>query len=112
MLYAGKLAGISFARWIEHSSVAGRIYAFETPMWGDTPATELRVYDPAFLNFLGTAPLPKFVVPATGTEYPAHGQFVFVDAAGMRVYALVQADPNSGLADDWALAIFKRSDLP
>jgi hypothetical protein len=112
MLYAGKLPGISFARWVEHSSAANRIYAFDSPNWGSTPATVLRVYDPAYLNFLGTVPLPKFVVPATGAEYDAHGQFVFVDSTGKWVYMLVQADPVSGMAKDWGLAVVKRSDVP
>lgn len=106
MLYAGALAGVSWARWVEHSSAAARIVVFT----GADSSTELNVYETEFLALKGTVPLPPFVTP-TG-EHDANGWFVFADADGLMFHALVRADPAAGLAADWALISAPRDALP
>ncbi len=71
----------------------------------------LRVYDEAFLAYKGTVDLPKFKVPG-GASFDVNGQFVFVDSSAARVYVLVNVDPNSGVAQDWAIATYDMSKMP
>jgi hypothetical protein len=112
MLYAGHLEGVSFASWVEHSTAADRVFAFETPNRGESPALEMLVYETAFLGSVGTMELPQFPAPAGGETFDSHGQFIFAHSSGDWVYALVRAAPQSGYALDWAVLVIPRQDLP
>jgi hypothetical protein len=111
MLYAGKLSGMSVVQWVIQSTAAGRVIALPGSSWDTQAASELRIYDNAFLAFRGTTPLPRFIAPGVGT-FKAEGRFVFSRADGARVYVLVQAEGASGLALDWGLAVYATSELP
>ena len=117
MKYAGILAGEGSVQWLDYSSAADRIYAvFGSGGWyDDSPDSEVRVYEPDFLAFKGTVPLPQFLVPngqGGGTLHDARGKFVFVNSAGTRFHALIQADQSSGLLLDWAVASFDVASTP
>jgi len=112
MLYAGNLQGMTSVGWVTHSSAAGRVYALPGTSFGtQTPASELRVYDGAFLAFRGALSLPQFVAPGVGS-FRSEGRFVFSTTSGQRVYVLVKADNASGLAQDWGLVLYNLADLP
>ena len=61
----------------------------------------------------GTGPETAIpVAPGQGEFFSAVGRFVFVNNAGTRVYALVQAEEESGMAFDWAIEAFNVADMP
>lgn len=63
---------------------------------------EIYFYTRAFPSVLqGRFGIPDFV--AGGTAYPAHGRWLFFDAAGSRLYAIIQADSAAGLTNDHAI---------
>jgi hypothetical protein len=97
---------------VEHSTAADRVFAFETPNRGESPALEMLVYETAFLGSVGTMELPQFPAPAGGETFDSHGQFIFAHSSGDWVYALVRAAPQSGYALDWAVLVIPRQDLP
>jgi len=117
MVYAGSLAGMTRVEWVEHSTAAARVYAFTQEDEGaeSPPGYEVRVYTSDFLGILGSAALTQFMVPVEpgiGEFFNSVGRFIFVNSAGTRVYALVQAEEESGMADDWAIEAFNVADLP
>jgi hypothetical protein len=115
MTYNGNLAGMNRVQWLDHSNSADRIYAIAGAGYNTPPGTEIRVYEPGFLGFQGTTPLPQFIVPdgqGGGTLYDSEGYFVFVNSTGMKFHALVKADDASGLLLDWAVASFAVIDEP
>ena len=123
LTYAGSLANAPGIRWAVHSTAASRILVVldgtyfvpaDPGYTVDATPRELRVYDPSALQYLGTVPLPRFNVtgPTSTTQFNADGRFVFFNAAGTRAYALIRADPQSGLALDWGLAAYDRADIP
>lgn len=113
MLYAGNLAGItSGVAWATQSTAAGRVLALPGSSFGtQSPPSELRIYDSAFLAFRGAMPLPQFAVPGVGS-FRSEGRYVFSTTSGQRVYVLAKADNASGAALDWGLVIYNMSDLP
>ena len=114
MTYAGSLSGAPWIVWATHSTAASRALVFTAGDFGNVGAAELRAYDPAALQYMGSVPLPRFTVtgPTSSTQYTAEGRFVFFNAAGTRAYTLLRADPQSGLALDWGLAAYDRADIP
>jgi len=112
MLYAGNLQGMPSVAWATQSTAAGRVYALPGTSFGtQTPASELRVYDSAFLAYRGALPLPQFAAPGVGS-FRSEGRFVFSTTSGQRVYVLVKADNASGLAQDWGLVIYELAAVP
>jgi hypothetical protein len=115
MTYNGNLAGIFAVQWLDHSTVAGRIYVTAAEGWWEPPDPEIRVYEPVYLAFKGTVTLPQFLVPdgeGGGDLYDSEGHFVFVNSTGERFYALLRADEDSGLQLDWAVALFDVASTP
>ena len=114
MTYAGSLSGAPWIVWATHSTAASRVLVFTAGDFGNVGAAELRTYDPAALQYMGSVPLPRFTVtgPTSRPQYTAEGRFVFFNAAGTRAYTLLRADPQSGLALDWGLAAYDRADIP
>jgi hypothetical protein len=112
MLYAGKLQGMTWVEWATQSTAAERVLALPgAGCCGDPVASELRVYESAFLAYRGALALPQFAVPGVGS-FKSEGRFVFVRADGQRVYLLVKAENASGMALDWGLVVYDRADLP
>jgi hypothetical protein len=114
MTYAGSLSDASGILWATHSTDASRVLLFADGAYAETAPAELRSYDPSALQYMGSVPLPKFNVAGSAgtTQYTAGGHFVFYNAAGTRAYTLIRADPQSGLALDWGLAVFDDVDIP
>lgn len=110
MLYAGSLSGMSWVKSASDSDQLGRVVALPASSWGSTPASEIRVYDQAVLDFRGTVQLPGF--PRPGGTVPSLGHFIFAARDGKDVYVLVQADPSGGLSQDWALVRMPASAFP
>jgi hypothetical protein len=111
MTYGGSLQGMSAVQWVAQSTAAARVFALPGATNGAEGASELRVYESAFLAYRGASVLPRFNVPAVGS-YAARGRFVFPRADGARIYVLLQADPTSGLPQDWGLVIYPVAELP
>jgi hypothetical protein len=102
MRYGGSLSGATHVRYAVHSAAAGKVLVVAD----QAPASDtvVQVYDQAFLAFEGTLPLPDFVL-STGS-FDAHGRFVFFSGDGSQRFAIVQADPNAGLLNDYAVVLF------
>jgi hypothetical protein len=112
MRYAGNLQGMTVVQWAAQSAAAARVLALPgTWCCGDPVASELRVYESAFLAFQGALSLPRFAVPGVGSA-ESEGQFVFFKGDGQRVYLLLKAKDGSGMALDWGLVVYDRADLP
>jgi hypothetical protein len=90
------------------------VLAFAGGAFGDPAPSEFRSYDPSALQYMGSVPLPRFNVTSSAgtTQYAAEGRFIFYNAAGTHAYTLIRADPQSGLALDWGLAVFEAADIP
>jgi hypothetical protein len=110
MTYGGALSGMSAVEWAVQSTAAGKIFALPGSTFNATAASELRVYDSAFLAYRGASVLPRFNI-STGS-FASRGRFVFTRADGARVYVLIQADGASGMALDWGLVIYPGAELP
>jgi hypothetical protein len=117
MRYAGRLAGIEGARAIGDSPARGRVYAIGTASqiyYSGVPpevrTAEVRAYDAGTLADLGATALPQ--IPSGAQSFDADGHYLFVNAAGTRVYVLLKAVPSSGLAKDWALLTLDAGTLP
>lgn len=112
MRYAGNLEGMTVVQWAAQSAAAGRVLALPgASFFGDPVASELRVYESAFLALQGVLTLPRFAVPGVGSV-KSEGQFVFFKGDGQRVYLLLKAEDGSGMALDWGLVVYDRADLP
>lgn len=107
MYYAGSLAGSGQLRWAGDSRAKARLFAFSASA---SLGTSLRVYDAAFMAFMGTVPLPSFAT-ANGPAQ-ALGYYVFADVTGDHLYALVKAPDTSGLSADWGLVVLDGTKLP
>lgn len=120
MTYLGSLSGATAVQAAVQNAGSTRLYVLGSTNlanpWGPTPvpAPDLRTYETQFLGLVGSVPLPRFKVPSgSGTvSYPSDGRFLFENAAGTRVYAIVQAPSGSGITQGWAVANFKVVDLP
>ena len=122
MTYAGALSGVAAVQAAVQLNAASRIYVLASSApppsyWSPdpVPATDVRAYEPQFLGYKGAARLPSFKVPTStgGTiGYAADGRYLFENAGGTRVYAVVRAPDGSGIANDWAVAAFDVADLP
>lgn len=112
MLYAGRLHGMTVVQWAAQSAAAERVLALAGTGWGaEAPASEMRVYESAFLAFRGALSLPRFPIPGAGSA-KAEGKFVFWRSDGQRAYVLAKAEDGSGMALDWGLVLYDRADLP
>ena len=111
MVYAGNLAGTSGLRWVATSTLAKRIFALDGGSHRSAISPGLRVYDDAFLNYKGTVNLPQWKEP-NGESSDVNGHAVFIDSSASRVYVLVNANPDAGIALDWAIATFDMSKMP
>lgn len=121
MTYVTTLSGMKSVQGAVQNSGSSRLYVLgngnpPANMWGPTPvpAPDVRAYDTQNLGFVGSVLLPRFrVTQGTGTiSYPSDGRFLFENAAGTRVYAMIQAPSGSGLTQSWGVATFNVSDLP
>lgn len=68
---------------------------------GTTSDTAIKFFSQQYHAVLGSLSIPKFAVGQN--SYDAHGRYLFWNAAGNRLFALVQADQTSGLLYDFAI---------
>jgi hypothetical protein len=105
MVYNGTLSGSGSIGHLDHSSEVNKVAlimkgsSFPTVVVKDTDIW-IYQYDP--LAYYTTVPLPPF--PVGGVGYQSHGRFVFFNSAGSALFAIVQADTDSGTLLDYALA--------
>lgn len=111
MLYAGKLEGMSTVEWVTESTAASLVFALPGESWDAPAPSELRLYGRDYLAFRAATPLPRFEVPGVGA-FRSTGRFVFTTTDGTKAYVLVQADPESGLAQDWGWVVYPVDQLP
>jgi hypothetical protein len=97
MLYNGSL-GVT-VKHLSHSTAANKVIAIP-----QTPDTQLQLYGYDFLSFDSSVPLP--IIPLNGLTYPVHGKYVFFSAAGTHYYAIVQADANTGMLNDFGVIVY------
>ena len=108
MTYSGVLAGTGHVKTLDYSLNAGKIYSvFATISPDEIPDDEIRIYNTQFLAFLGTIPLPGFLIPdgtGGGSFYKSQGHFGFFNSAGTQYYVLVKVEAGSGAENEWAIA--------
>lgn len=97
--YNGSLSNASRLVWLDESVKAAVTAAI--PLGGSSYGTnakasddtQVQLYLDAYLAYLGAIPLPKFIVG--GSEFPAHGRYVFWNSSGTSLYVIVQADSKA-----------------
>lgn len=94
MRFNGKLSQDNSVRWAVHSLPGNSVAVLP----GNN---QVRYYTHDFLLYRGNAVLPSFVVG--NSNWPAHGRWIFFNAAGTKQYVVVQADAAAGLANDHGL---------
>lgn len=107
MVYAGRFSDLNLVTWVTDSTETGKVLAIpETPWSGGGPDDRaLQVYDAQFLAFEGSYPFPQ--VTLGGNRFDTHGRFVFFEDDGRRAWAVVRADPTSGLLLDDGIVSFE-----
>lgn len=68
---------------------------------GSTKDTAIKFFGQQYLAVLGSIAIPKLT--SGSNSYDAHGRYLFWNAAGNRLFAIVQADETSGLLNDYAI---------
>jgi len=63
--------------------------------------TAIEFFAQQYLAAIGSISIPQFTVGSK--SYNAHGRYLFWNAAGNRLFAVVQADQTSGLLNDYAI---------
>jgi hypothetical protein len=102
--YRTTLEGNVSLNRLASSSAAGRIAAIPT---FSTYSPEIqndghvRFYDYTWMRYQGRAILPDFA--HGGQRFKAHGKWLHFNAAGTALYVIMQADPGSGLLNDFAV---------
>ena len=105
MVYNGKLFQYGPIGHLDHSSEVNKVAlvmkdtSFPTVMVKSTDIWVFQ-YDP--LEYYTTVSLPPF--PVGGAGYESRGRFIFFNSAGSALFAIVQADPESGALLDYGLA--------
>lgn len=109
--YLGSLGGVQDLEWVCDSQAANRIFAIAEV--DGAGAGAIRVYDPTSLHYRGDIPLDNFRVDGDGggAFYAPEGHFVFMNAAGSRIYALFEAPVEAGI-EGWSLEGFDASVAP
>jgi len=106
MFYGGSLSHLSGVTHLDNSPVDADIAVIPaTPQWSYEPSSVgdnvLQIYDSEFYTFINSRKLPTFFV--NRTTYTAKGKFVFYSTDGQQLYVVVQAAPESGLLNDFAV---------
>ena len=96
MTYNGLLMGSGQLINVSHSSETDKVAA----LWSQD-ASEIEIYDYAFLTPDTTVQLPTIDLPS-GT-FSVDGTHVFFDGAGDRAFTVVQVDPSSGALYDYGV---------
>jgi|GEM_PF-838441 len=95
--YNGTLASNGLAA-VADSSVQHVTAAVAT---GPANDTTIQFFNQQYLAVSGSIAIPKFT--SGSNSYDAHGRYLFWNAAGDRLFAVVQADQTSGFLNDYAV---------
>ncbi len=68
---------------------------------GPAADTTIKFFGQQYLATVGSISIPKFT--SGSSSYSAHGRYLFWNASGNRLFAVVQADQTSGLLNDYAI---------
>jgi hypothetical protein len=68
---------------------------------GPPADTSIKFFGQQYLNTIGSIAIPKFT--SGSNSFDAHGRYLFWNAAGNRLFAVVQADQTSGFLNDYAI---------
>ena len=107
MIYAGSLAGSSVGvQTLDQISSKNRVCAVYYDFFTQTPQNEVKIFSSDFLNFLGTKPIPDFLVFVSGgyQVVPSEGVFGFFNSAGTKFFICVRSKIVSGSPVQWAIA--------
>ncbi len=104
--YNGTLSTLTSVTWADQSAVqqSTAVLAGSGLSQG---ATQLQIYGDAFLDFLGSLPLPPFTVGAR--LYPSYGQFVFWNSDETRLVLVVKADTSANLSSAYGISVMSPS---
>lgn len=106
--YNGALSAATGARWAAHSAVQQSFAVIPGSYYGQSEADkEAQIYGDAFLGFAGRLPFSKFDV--AGTQYAAHGRFLFWNRASSKLVAATEADTAANLSADAAVQVISSS---
>lgn len=107
MQYNGSIESENYLFWVDHSAKANKVFTIAKGEWSsDITASRVDVYSASYLNYLKSYPLESFLVPSGvegGRVLSAEGRYVFANQSGTRLYAIVQAEKESGMLFDWAV---------
>ena len=103
MSYNGTLSEVDRILHLNHSAAADNFALIPmAPEWWHDDQTvsndQIQIYGYEILEFRDSLALPTFL--ANGEPYQAFGRFVFHNAAGDRLYVVLQAGPDSGLVNN------------
>lgn len=108
--YVTTLAGIYTIRDLVESTALGRVAALAlgNNSYSNLPDfprdNEILFYNGSTLEETGRVRLNDFVV--NSVSHQAHGKWIFFDNSGNTLYAVMQADAQSGLLRDYAIQTF------
>lgn len=107
LIYFGGLNRSARIVSLSESVALKKIVAISNPYYSYGPLkvddSEIQVYDYDYLSYAGKLILPKFTVG--NATFAAHGKFVTFSADSKKLYVIIQADPASGLNNDFALYV-------
>jgi len=106
MTYNGKLSETNNVQFVAHSAGINKILAIPSNSYMTTADvdTQIQTYGYDYLSYESSIVLPSFNV--NGKSYPGHGRFVFFNNSGSRFYVVLQADPQSGMLNDYAIVVY------
>ena len=107
IIYAGSLEGNNVGvQTLDHISLKNRVYAVYFDFFSQAPQNEIKIFSGDFLNFLGTKPLPNFLVKQGGVYQlvPSEGVLGFFNSTGTKFFTCVRSKIVSGTPVQWAIA--------
>lgn len=105
MAYSGSLSQLSGVTHLNHSSTANQVVAIAKPYTTQVDDTVLQWYDYTALTYIKSMTLPHFLV--NNNHFASHGRFVFFNSLGTKVFVILQADPTSGLLNDYGIVTYE-----
>jgi hypothetical protein len=107
MTYAGSLTGSNVGvQTLDQISSKNLVYAVYFDFATQAPQNEVKIFSSDFLNFLGTKPIPGFLVSVSGGYQivPSEGVFGFFNSTGTKFFICVRSKMLSGSPVQWAIA--------
>lgn len=115
MTYNGSVHDLPAMGYMFHSQAAGIVLGLSLEsgrginLGGPFVENKMAVWDYQNLTLRKMVILPDFSI--TGSPYPAHGRYVFVNPEGTEYYVIVQVDSAAAQINDFGLIVGKVSDI-